>query len=160
MQNIPFTTHKTIFRYQGACSSDTVVTRTTELFGIKNADAFQVKLTAFNMTFSVKLRFCTAEGVRFYDAAGAPIPDIELFPETVVGTTERKAFTLKYPETEAMADYRDFAQLIVSYKASSAYTAPPPVRVGVPNLHNHGMLPRDERAPLLDIQAKLINPKP
>jgi hypothetical protein len=152
----PYSEINQIFRHQGSLGTTNSV-YTTPVMSVKNAEEMQMYITALNQRFAIEMHYVTSTGIRLKDAAGTNIPAVAIMASTTSTLASgRQAYTVN----SVIPEHGDFVRFVITYRADTAYTPPTPAWTGVANLYNSALSIKDELAPLLEINVKLINPKP
>lgn len=154
----PFSELHEVFRYQGALDhvGDTVIT--TDTMSVKNAEELQFYITALNQRFGIQMEYVTSSGIPLREADGTLRPQVEIIPAATVATLAGGRRAYDVPIT--LPKYGDFVRFIITYRANTAYVPPMPAITGVTGLYNSALSIKDELAPLLEVNVKLVNPKP
>jgi hypothetical protein len=162
----PYSGIETIFKHQGYLDNVVPSVVVTDVMSLKNADRVQFYMTALNVDFNIDMNYCNSSGLLLHDNNGVLLPTIEIIvPTSSVLANGRQAYHYSHPvqtppDVVSLPDYADFVVFTITFKANAPYLYPAPALTGVPNLHNSDFHIKDERAPLLHVECKLINPKP
>jgi hypothetical protein len=154
----PFSEVHELFRQQGALDHLVDSVHVTGGMSVKNAEGMQFEITALNMRFGITMEYISSSGIPLLDAAGVAIAPVVIIPPATIATlvAGRKSYTV--PLT--LPAHGDFVRFTLTYRADTAYVPPMPASTGVANLYNSALSIKDELAPLLEVKAKLVNPKP
>lgn len=154
----PYSEIHEIYRHQGSLDHVTDSVVLTSTLSVKNAEEMQFYITTLNQRFGIEMQYVTSSGIRLRDAAGAVLPAVPIIAAATVSpfVSGRQAYTLNH----VLPSHADFVRFQITYRADTAYVPPMPAWTGVAHLYNSALSIKDENAPLLEINVKLVNPKP